>query len=67
MVEQIVVAVGVGGIAAGVRVLLHWLSLRERERVFSRALRSRDDVVVEYRGADRARVTVRPYRKGERG
>ncbi|GAA2385115.1 hypothetical protein GCM10010420_04360 [Streptomyces glaucosporus] len=67
MVEQIVATVGIGGIAAGVRVLVHWLSLRERERVFSRALSSRGDVAVEYRGAHRARMTVRSHRRGERG
>lgn len=64
MVEQIVVTVGMGAVAAGVRVLVHWLRARERERVFSRALRARGtDVTVEYRGA---RLAVRSSRGGRR-
>ncbi len=63
MLEQLMVTVGVGAGAAGVRVLVHWLAVRERERVFSRALRSRGrEVTVEYRDA---RLAVRTGRGGD--
>ncbi|GAA4678927.1 hypothetical protein GCM10023347_36790 [Streptomyces chumphonensis] len=63
MLEQLMVTAGVGAGAAGVRVLVHWLAVRERERVFSRALRSRgSEVTVEYRDA---RLTVRTGRGGD--